>query len=319
MRNRESVQNWDTERQRYRGTPYMMIVGDQMISMVPTDIAVNINKEDLTFATNFFDNIVKIIHNYRGTNYTTDRFQVFVTDVQISVGDGHSGYPWMGHNYWAGAFNDRGRLEKGLCIGYPHEIGHNLQVWKMTLMHGTEVTNNMYIPVLYHHMLGIPAFDYPHNPGSTAGHFKQMIDVWKGGKYQGVQVSYYNYLARLFNESLVGNVLPLVVRTWEPLDTEDKKVNFWIRALCTESEYDLVPLHRLWHFNMNGLTLMVCGVFPCFFPDDNVTKQVPDLVDKILNNYQRNCSRDNPRKMKLNRNLLQGVNEPGKQYIFINE
>ncbi|KAF7247987.1 hypothetical protein EG68_09486 [Paragonimus skrjabini miyazakii] len=319
MRNQESVQNWDTERQRYRGTPYMMIVGDQMISMVPTDIPVNTNREDLMYNTNFFDNIVKIIHNYRGTDYSTDRFQVFVADVQISVGDGHSGYPWMGHNYWAGAFNGRSRLESGSCIGYPHEIGHNLQVWKMTFMHGTEETNNMYIPVLYHHMLGIPTFDYPHNPGSTKEHFIQLIDTWKGGKYRGVQVSYYNYLARLFNESLVGNVLPLVISTREPLNTEDRKVNFWIRELCIESEYDLVPFHRLWHFNINELTVKACGVFACFFPNDNVTNQVPDLVDTILNDYGKNCSRDNPRKVKLKRNLLQGVNKPGKQYIFIHE
>ncbi|KAA3680299.1 uncharacterized protein DEA37_0006988 [Paragonimus westermani] len=27
MRNRESVQDWDSERRRYRGTPYMMVVG----------------------------------------------------------------------------------------------------------------------------------------------------------------------------------------------------------------------------------------------------------------------------------------------------
>ncbi|KAF8562844.1 hypothetical protein P879_11782 [Paragonimus westermani] len=319
MRNRESVQNWDTERRRYRGTPYMMIVGDQMISMVPTDIPVNTQREDLTYTTNFFDNIVKIIHNYRGTDYSTDRFQVFVADQQISAGDGHSGYPWMGHNYWAGAFNGRAHLEKGLGIGFPHEIGHNLQVWKMTLMHGTEVTNNMYIPVLYHHMLGIPAFDYPHNPGSTEGDFRQMIDIWKGGQYRGVQVSYYNYLARLFNESLVGNVLPLVLGTREPLNTEDRKVNFWVEALCNESKYNLVPFHRLWHFNMTEQTLKVCGAFACFFPNDNVTKQVPDLVDTILNEYGKNCTRDNPLKVKLNRNLLRGVNEPGKQYIFIHE
>ncbi|KAA3675485.1 uncharacterized protein DEA37_0012129 [Paragonimus westermani] len=319
MRNRGSVQNWNIERQRYRGTPYMMIVGDQMISMVKTDVGVNTDSENLAWSTTFFDNIVKMMHNYRGSDYTTSRLQVFVTDQQISFGWGHSGYPWMGHNSWGNAFNTVDTLKKGECMGYPHEIGHNLQVWKVTLMNGAEVTNNMYIPVVHHHLLGLPAFEEPYKPGSTPNDLKDMVNTWKNGSYRGVGVNYYNYLARLFNESLVGNVLPLAMNTKEPLDSENQKVNFWVRSLCIESEYDLVPFHRLWSFNMDEKTLQFCGAFPCFFPEDVFTKQVPELVKKVLEDYGKNCSRGIPRKVNLNRNLMRGISEIGKQYIFIHE
>ncbi|KAF7249202.1 hypothetical protein EG68_09682 [Paragonimus skrjabini miyazakii] len=319
VRNQESVRKWDTERQRYRSTPYMMIVGDQMISMVQTDIGVNTNRETLTWSTTYFDNIIKIMHNYRGSDYTTSRAQVFVTDQQIAFGWGHSGYPWMGHNSWGNAFNTVDTLKKGECIGYPHEIGHNLQVWKMTLMDGAEVTNNIYIPVVHHHLLGLPAFEQPYMPGSSPNDLNDMVNTWKNGSYRGVGVNYYNYLARLFNESLVGNVLPLVLSTKEPLNSEDLKMNFWVRALCNESKYDLVPFHQLWGFNLNEETLRLCGAFLCFIPEDEFTKQVSELVEKILRNYGKNCFNGTPRKVKLNRNLRRGINEVGKQYIFIHD
>ncbi|CAH8513205.1 unnamed protein product [Dicrocoelium dendriticum] len=317
IRNPESRNNWEVERLKHRGVPYLMLVGNNMISMIATSIATAINGEDFLFCVNYHDNVIKMIHNYRGTDYTKDPLQVFVTDEQISAGDGHSGYPWMGHRYWGKAFLDRSRIESGKSVNVLHEIGHNLQVKKITFARGGEVTNSLYIPVLHHYLLGLSSYGKGFSPGWSPNDELQLLATWRGSEYIGVQVSYYNYLHRYFTAALVSNVIGYAVHSKESFDTEERKVNFWMKHLCIESGYDLVPFNRLWHLPINDKTAALCNRFPCFFPDDELTQQVPDVTENILMEYNKSCSREQPEGVQFKRDIMRGVNVLDPQIIFI--
>ncbi|CAI2737205.1 unnamed protein product [Dicrocoelium dendriticum] len=319
IRNPESRNNWDVERRKHHGVPYLMLVGNNMISMIATSMATSVAGADVIFCVNHYDNVVKLMHNYRGTDYATDRLQVFVTDEQISAGDGHSGYPWMAYRYWGSGFLSRSSIEEGSTIGIPHEIGHNLQVNRITFKDGGEVTNNLYIPVLYKYLVGLNAYAKGFRPGWTEGDEKDLISTWRGNEYRGVQVSYYNYYHRYFTAALVSNVMGNAVHSNENFDTEERKVSFWLRHMCNESGYDLVPFNRLWKLPITNETAQFCAQFPCFFPDDVLTQQVPDLVEKLLNEYGKKCFRGKPKEVKFKRDILRGVNVLDPQMIFLHE
>ncbi|CAH8668107.1 unnamed protein product [Dicrocoelium dendriticum] len=319
IRNPESRNNWDVERRKYHGVPFVMIVGNNMISMIETSMATRTSKEDMIYCINHYDNMVKLMHNYRGTDYATDRLQVFVTDEQISAGDGHSGYPWMGHKYWGNALVSKQGIQQGKQIGIPHEVGHNLQVDRITFMHGGEVTNNMYIPVMYKYLVGLDSYAKGFQPGWTEGDENDLLATWRGTEYRGVQVSYYNYFHRYFTAALVGNVISSAVHSNEAFNTEERKVNFWMKQICNESGYDLVPFNRLWKLPITNETAQFCAQFPCFFPDDELTQKVPELVEQLLKEYGKDCSREKPREVQFKRDILRGTNSLDPQMIFLHE
>ncbi|CAI2738592.1 unnamed protein product [Dicrocoelium dendriticum] len=319
IRNPESRKNWDVERRKYHGVPYVMIVGNNMISMIETPMATRTNREDMLYCINQFDNMVKLMHNFRGTDYATDRLQVFVTDEQISAGDGHSGYPWMGHRYWGNALVSKEGLQQGRQIGIPHEVGHNLQVNRITFKDGGEVTNNMYIPVMYKYLVGLDSYAKGFQPGWTEGDENDLLATWRGTEYRGVKESYYSYLYRYFTAALVGNVISSAVHSNEAFDTEERKVNFWMKQICNESKYDLVPFNRLWKFPITNETAQFCAQFQCFFPDDELTQKVPKLVKQLLHEYGKECFRGKPKEVKFKRDIMRGINVLDPQMIFLHE
>ncbi|CAH8513188.1 unnamed protein product [Dicrocoelium dendriticum] len=317
LRDTKTMNSWETDRKKYRGVPFVMVVGNDMISMLDTSISTTWDAERLKWCINYFDNVIKIMHNYRGTNSETDRMQVFVTDVQLSAGWGHSGYPWMGYVPWTEDFGNIDEIKKGHIIGIPHEIGHNLQVQQITFTNGTEVSNNAYIPVAHYYLLGLPAYTKGYTPGWSDDDEKELLALWRGNKYIGVGVSHYNYFARSFSPALVGNVMNEAYHANTSLDKEEDKVNFWIQHLCSESGHDLVPFNRMWHFPISDETVTLCGKYPCFFPEDELTAQVPDLVKKQLDAYGKTCSRTKPNDVAFKNDIKQRIDKLKSQIIFI--
>ena len=70
-----------------------------------------------------------------------------VVDIQISVGYGHNGYPWMGtlDEEWSGTMVDLSVLMSGEGWGTWHEVGHNYQQGNWSWQGLGETTNNLFI------------------------------------------------------------------------------------------------------------------------------------------------------------------------------
>ncbi|KAF7257782.1 hypothetical protein EG68_07289 [Paragonimus skrjabini miyazakii] len=294
-------------------------MGDRLITMLETSSFLKMNKEDMLFSVNYHDNVIKMMHNYRNTDFANLPFMGFVVDEQIYHAWGHSGHygqPMMGYKEWESFFRDISLIKSGKAIGINHEIGHNLQLHELSLYNTTEVTNELYIPLVHKHLLNIRAYDLGVHPGLSDLEIQQLVNNWKDRTYRGVQLSYYNLLGHYFGEGLVGNVLSKKVVDGMGLKSEADKIHYWVKAVSFESGYNLVPFHRLWQFPMNQSTVKATQHLPCFFPNDFLTSQVTELVEEILNEYGKHCVRYNATIVEFKGNLYRGINNTGKQFIF---
>ncbi|KAF8563625.1 hypothetical protein P879_11584 [Paragonimus westermani] len=320
IRNPRSIHTWNMEQRKHQYVPFTMVMGDRLITMLETSTIMEMDKENMLFSVNYFDNVVKMMHNYRGTDFQSAPFLGFVVDEQIFHGGGHSGWPgepMMGHKYWGPFFQDMNMIKSGKSIGITHEIGHNLQPDKVTFINGMEVTCNIFIPLVHSFLLNISAYEFGVSPGLGEDNMKQLVKDWNGNKYTGVQLAYYNILGHYFSHGLVGNALTTVFADRVQLANEQEKVNYWVKLISLEAGYDLVPFHRLWHFSIDRNTTNATQHLPCFFPDDQLTKKVPTLVNRILRQYGKPCSRQRPKVVQFRGDLMHGVNKVDKQFIFI--
>ncbi|KAF6770997.1 hypothetical protein AHF37_10768 [Paragonimus kellicotti] len=291
IRNSRSIQAWSSEQLKYQYVPFTMVMGDRLITMLETSTIMEMNKENMLFSVNYFDNVVKMMHNYRGTDFQSVPFLGFVIDEQPYYDYGHSGGiagPMVGNKLWGRYFQDMNMIKSGESIGIIHEIGHKLQPDIVTFINGEE-------------------------------EMKQLVKDWNGNKYIGVQLAYYNILGHYFSHGLVGNALTTVFADNVQLTNEQEKVNYWVKLISLEAGYDLVPFHRLWHFPIDQNTANATQHLPCFFPDDQLTKQVSTQVNRILRQYGKPCSRRRPKFVQFKGDLMHGVNSVDKQFIFIRD
>ncbi|KAF7245076.1 hypothetical protein EG68_09892 [Paragonimus skrjabini miyazakii] len=244
----------------------------------------------------------------------------FVIDEQPYYGWGHSGWPgepMMGNKQFGRFFQDMNMIKSGESIGITHEIGHNLQPNMVTFINGVEVTSNIFIPLVHSFLLNISAYEFGVTPGLGEEDMKQLVKDWNGNRYTGVQLAYYNILGHYFSHGLVGNALTTVFADGVQLTNEQEKVNYWVKLISLEAGYDLVPFHRLWHFPIDQKTKKATQHLPCFFPDNQLTKQVPTQVNRILRQHGKPCSRRRPNVVQFKGDLMHGVNRVDKRFIFI--
>ncbi|KAF7257781.1 hypothetical protein EG68_07288 [Paragonimus skrjabini miyazakii] len=319
IRNPRSIDTWEEQQIRYPHVPFTMVMGDRLITMLETSSFLKMNKEDMLFSVNYYDNAIKMMHNYRGTDFASDSFMGFVIDEQLAFYWGHSGHmgqTMMGHKDWEPFFRNLSLIKSGKAIYINHEIGHKMQLTDITLMNGGDVTNELYIPLVQKHLLNIPAYNIGVYPGLSYSEIHQLVNNWKDRTYRGVQLSYYNLLGHYFGEGLVGNVLSKKVADGMGLESEADKIHYWVKAVSFESGYNLVPFHRLWQFPMNQSTVNATQHLPCFFPNDALTSQVTELVEEILNEYGSDCARNDSATVEFKGNLYRGINITGTQFIF---
>ncbi|KAF5401811.1 hypothetical protein PHET_04657 [Paragonimus heterotremus] len=319
IRNPTSMDSWEQQQTRYPHVPFTMVMGDRLITMLETSSFLKMSREDMFFSVNYHDNAIKMMHNYRGTDFASDAFMGFVIDEQLAFYWGHSGHmgqAMMGHKDWEPFFCNISLIKSGEAIYINHEIGHKMQLTDITLKNGGEVTNELYIPLVHKHLLNIRAYEFGVYPGLSDSEMQQLVNNWKSRTYGGVDLSYYNLLGHYFGEGLVGNVLSKKVADGMGLESEADKIGYWVEAVSLESGYDLVPFHRLWQFPMNQSTVKATQHLPCFFPNDALTIQVAELVNEILNEYGKHCIRHNTATVEFKGNLYRGINITDTQFIF---
>ncbi|KAF5394683.1 hypothetical protein PHET_10658 [Paragonimus heterotremus] len=168
IRNPRSIQDWGKEQLKYQNVPFTMVMGDRLVTMLETSTIMEMNKENMLFSVNYFDNAVKMMHNYRGTDFQSAPFLGFVVDEQIFHGGGHAGWPgepMMGHKYWGPLFQDMNMIKSDESNGITHETEHNLQPYKVTFINDGEVKSNIFIPLVHSFLLNISSYDFGITPG----------------------------------------------------------------------------------------------------------------------------------------------------------
>ncbi|GAA31765.2 protein FAM115A [Clonorchis sinensis] len=299
LRNPKSIESFEQEIKDYCNVPWMVICGDSMNSMLRTIDVYNSKASEVITAARHYDNAIKVMHNYRGSRWEEARSEMFVADIQTSTGSEHPGYPCVGNLDWSQRFT--------LWRDQPafiNVMGKNLQVNEATLKGGDQVINNVYQLLIEDVLLGLDPYQGDMD-----------TEKWSSSDYTGPGLGYYRYLGKLFGYGLVGNAF-MEARKHAPGD-EWEKTQFWIKQLCVETGYNLVPLHQMWNFPISDETRNACKAFPCFFPDDEHTKKNHSTVDAVLKGLKSSCSRSNSRKVEFRGDINRGVNTVRPQNIFL--
>ena len=134
---------WNTSLRRQPG-PYSVLVGDNLICVLPTH---QIESADLTEPTalmTWWDQVVELQDELANRIEPRISPELINVDVQQSAGAAHAGYPIQAYEKHWGNLADLGRLRERGSWGDFHELGHNHQRGWWTFNGDTEVTVNIF-------------------------------------------------------------------------------------------------------------------------------------------------------------------------------
>uniref|UniRef100_A0A3P9BBB6 TRPM8 channel-associated factor homolog n=1 Tax=Maylandia zebra TaxID=106582 RepID=A0A3P9BBB6_9CICH len=158
--------------------PWAELEFENIVLTVPSDAVRGLEHPDKVAA--LWDEMTRAIADLAAKPHKFPRKERFVTDVQISAGLMHSGYPIMAHH--ASAAEVVG-VKKGEQLWGPiHELGHNQQrsCWEFR-PHTTECTCNLWSVYVHEEVLGINRA-HAHGNLTLANRKSRVEEYIKGGR-----------------------------------------------------------------------------------------------------------------------------------------
>ncbi|KAM4035793.1 TRPM8 channel-associated factor homolog isoform 1-T1 [Anomaloglossus baeobatrachus] len=148
------VSSW-LETIRTSQSPWAELITENIILTVPSDAIRSLQDPDVLLSQ--WDSIMNAIAELAVIPKKFLRPERFVTDVQISAGWMHSGYPVMCHQQSINELTDLKIIKKDGIWGPIHELGHNQQqsAWEFR-PNTTEATCNLWSVYVHENVLGIP-------------------------------------------------------------------------------------------------------------------------------------------------------------------
>ncbi len=165
-----SVQEWK-DRIRHLPGPWGELASDKVVLSVPSKLLATL--DDPTEVLNIWTEVLDAAADLAGRPRVRERPERYVSDVQISAGYMHAGYPIMTHLDAAPAMISAAEMRKGQW-GLFHELGHNHQdpVWTFN---GTgEVTCNLFTLYILETVCHAPV---------SSGHEAFKDRQWRVGTY----------------------------------------------------------------------------------------------------------------------------------------
>jgi hypothetical protein len=143
VKGKTTAAEWETLRSA--PGPWAEIQGDRVILTVPSIVVRNLN--DPASVAAYWDQVADAAADLYGIPRERRRQERFCTDIEISAGYMHSGYPIMTHDDVEKAFVSLSLLrgnDGNKTWGFYHELGHNHQRPEWTWSGLGEVTNNLF-------------------------------------------------------------------------------------------------------------------------------------------------------------------------------
>ncbi|XP_030600029.1 TRPM8 channel-associated factor homolog [Archocentrus centrarchus] len=159
-------------------SPWAELEFENIILIVSSDAVRDLERPDELAA--LWDEIMRAIADLAAKPHKFPRKERFVSDVQISHGYMHAGYPVMAHSD-AAAELVGAKKGKGMW-GPIHELGHNQQrgCWEFP-SHTTECTCNLWSVYVHEEVLGINRAQ-AHEAVNAENRKNRMEDYIKGGR-----------------------------------------------------------------------------------------------------------------------------------------
>ena len=263
--------------------PWLEFRGKQVVYSVPRDYVIKfLNRGKIADPTKLMEEWDKVyVNDYYGwmgltvgnTNHkhrAPDLPERGVVDIQISVGWGHNGYPWMGtvSDEWIGTMIDLSVMEEGGGWGTWHEVGHNYQQGNWSWDGLGETTNNLFIFKTHERLkrekgvhpypshpniqLTFPkAIEFASTPG-VKNFDKEESPFWK-------LTPFLQLFNKCSNPSTGENGWNLMAYLYTKTrdakrisnNIQDKK-DFFYESVCEYTQQDYFPFFEAWGINVSG-------------------------------------------------------------------
>lgn len=303
VRDPRNLARWSAGRYRETRVPWAEISGDMLTMCLPSAYVRGMRVDQLIHITQgTWDKVVKSDINFRGDHWASHMRQRVVFDVQLRLGNGHSGYPIVANIDWLynllNLNNDTSNSILDTRMGFwgmCHEIGHNFQREAWTPKLFVETTNNVYALMNF-----VVIFRVPLPQIMFGGQLFESRSVHEAANYliypgqkptSFIMLHYFSQLIHYFGFGLIS-------QAWNSYDSADAgngmETSFfdnWIRKLSIISGYNMAPFHDLWRFNFTDSTRDAYSHLPCFMPlNDTLTKLIRNRKPLIAKDFQLSCT-----------------------------
>jgi hypothetical protein len=241
--------------------PWAELEGRYLIITLPSRAVRKL--DDPQELMDWWDEVVRQQHAFAGETPPA-RPERFVSDVLISAGYMHAGYPIMMHLDVAepragrpAVLVDLEELTTKGNWGMVHELGHNRQKPTWTFGGTGEVTNNIFSLHSGEHMSGIQAWDNPWLEDQKLkgiAYLKQGADFADWKRQPGIALLCYAQVAKAFGwepfTAVFSRALELAPGQ-RPRDDQAKR-DRWVRELSLATGHDLRAFHLKWGWPDSG-------------------------------------------------------------------
>ncbi|XP_040269523.1 TRPM8 channel-associated factor homolog [Bufo bufo] len=255
--------SWVQNIQKYP-SPWAELITENIILTVPSDAIRSLEDPDALMSQ--WDTIMEAIADLASVPKKFPRPERFVTDVQISNGWMHSGYPIMCHLPTASTLVSVADIKKGLW-GPIHELGHNQQrgVWEFP-PHTTEATCNLWSVYVHETVLGIPR-DNAHpalKPGDREKRIKQYLTNGANLNEWSVWTALETYLQ--LQEAFGWEPFKRVFSEYQTMtkvsNNKNDKMNLWAEKFSLAVNKNLAPFFQAWGWPINDTTSSKLSMLP---------------------------------------------------------
>ncbi|NXY09055.1 TCAF2 factor, partial [Pteruthius melanotis] len=234
---------------RHYRAPWAELAVENLILTVPSDSIRHM--ENPRPLLTLWNEIMAAISKLAARPAKFPRPERIVTDVQISCGWMHSGYPIMGHLDSAKEMLDVAHMQTTGLWGPIHELGHNQQqqAWEFP-PHTTEATCNLWSVYVHEEVLGIPRHQ-AHEALRLQSRKERIKDYLK----KGAQLKDWNMWTALetylqLQEGFGWDPFTHLFSDYQKMPSipEDNtsKMNLWARKFSQQVNKNLAPFFTAW-------------------------------------------------------------------------
>ncbi|KAL3992259.1 GPI ethanolamine phosphate transferase 3 subunit O [Sarotherodon galilaeus] len=236
-------------------SPWAELEFENIILTVPSDAVWDLERPKEVAA--LWDEIMRAIADLAAKSHKFPRKERFVTDVQISAGWMHAGYPIMAHHASAPEVVD---VKKGKQLWGPiHELGHNQQrsCWEFR-PHTTECTCNLWSVYVHEEVLGINRAQ-AHGNLTLANRKSRVEEYIKGGRKLSdwsvwVALETYLQLQGTFGWDAFKKVFAAYHHMRDFPDGNDTKMNLYAETFSQTVGMNLTGFFKAWAWPIETAT-----------------------------------------------------------------
>ncbi|XP_069621612.1 TRPM8 channel-associated factor homolog [Ranitomeya imitator] len=250
--------------------PWAELIADNIILSVPSDVVRSLDDPEALMSQ--WDSMMKGVSELAMSPEKFPRPERIVSDVQISAGSMHAGYPIMCHIPAASSIINVEVIKKNGTWGCIHELGHNQQqsAWEFP-PHTTEATCNLWSVYVHENVLGIPR-DKAHSdliPEKREARTREYLKNGANLKGWHVWTALETYLR--LQESFGWEPFKCLFADYQtmPNVSNDNKVkmNLWAEKFSQAVNKNLSPFFKAWGWPIDEDTSQKLSNLPSWDED----------------------------------------------------